>query len=260
MLLSSHALAELSGEVDRVVVLNRGRKMADGDIQELRRLIGIRPRIRLRLGADAPPCTRSRLVGWQEPREGVLEIECAEAEILDRLRALPDAAQAIEVVRPTLDDVYAVSCAMSRSPHETDRVDRRKGITRRLTQSMGACHYAAARPVRAYAELPRRRANRIRKGQPARRHYREPLEPLDFPVPMIALLLSYDAIIGEWERGTLGCCSRIRWPAGKSYSASSPAMSAFSRLRPCSVTARRVWPRCSIPGIWQTTGVTSQHW
>jgi hypothetical protein len=36
-----------------------------------------------------------------------LEIECAEAEILDRLRALPDAAQAIEVVRPTLDDVYA---------------------------------------------------------------------------------------------------------------------------------------------------------
>ena len=80
VLLSSHALAELSGEVDRVVVLNRGRKMADGDIQELRRLIGICPRIRLRLGADAPPCTRSRLVGWQEPREGVLEIECAEAE------------------------------------------------------------------------------------------------------------------------------------------------------------------------------------
>ena len=97
VLLSSHALAELSGEVDRVVVLNRGRKMADGDIQELRRLIGIRPRIRLRLGADAPPCTRNRLVGWQEPREGVLEIECAEAEILDRTPAPPDAAQAIEV-------------------------------------------------------------------------------------------------------------------------------------------------------------------
>jgi Cu-processing system ATP-binding protein len=107
VLLSSHALAELSGEVDRIVVLNRGRKMADGDIQELHRLIGVRPRIRLRLGADAPPCTRSRLVGWREPREGVLEIECTDPEILGRLRALPDAAQAIEVVRPTLDDVYA---------------------------------------------------------------------------------------------------------------------------------------------------------
>ncbi len=107
VLLSSHALAELSGEVDRIVVLNRGHKIADGDIEELRRFIGIRPRIRLRLGADAPPCTRSRLAGWQELREGVLEIECAESEILARLRALPDAAQAIEVVRPTLDDVYA---------------------------------------------------------------------------------------------------------------------------------------------------------
>jgi Cu-processing system ATP-binding protein len=107
VLLSSHALAELDGEVDRVVVMKRGRKVADGDIQELRRSTGIRPRIRVRLVADAPPCTRNCLTGWQVRRGGVLEIECTEAEILDRLRNLPDAAQAIEVVRPTLDDVYA---------------------------------------------------------------------------------------------------------------------------------------------------------
>jgi Cu-processing system ATP-binding protein len=104
-LISSHALAELDGEVDRVVVLNRGRKIADGDIDELRRLIGIRPRIRVRLVADA--ACRSRFAGWQEKRGGVWEIECAEAQILDHLRALPDGAQAVEVVRPTLDDVYA---------------------------------------------------------------------------------------------------------------------------------------------------------
>jgi Cu-processing system ATP-binding protein len=107
VLLSSHALAELDGVVDRVVVMNRGRKIADGDIHELRGLAGIRPRLRVRLANGAPACTRSRFAGWQEQANGILELECTEREILDRLRSLPDTAQAVEVVRPTLDDVYA---------------------------------------------------------------------------------------------------------------------------------------------------------
>lgn len=41
ILLSSHALAELEGEVDRVVVMNRGKKVADGGIAELRKLAEI---------------------------------------------------------------------------------------------------------------------------------------------------------------------------------------------------------------------------
>ena len=48
VLLSSHALAELEGQVDRVVVMNRGKKVADGDIAQLRGLAAIRPRIRFR--------------------------------------------------------------------------------------------------------------------------------------------------------------------------------------------------------------------
>jgi Cu-processing system ATP-binding protein len=107
VLLSSHALAELEGEVDRIVVMNRGQKMADGDIHELRRLAGIRPRLRLRLADDAPPCTRSRLSGWSELPGRMFECACAEADIPARLRELPEAAQAVEILRPTLDDVYA---------------------------------------------------------------------------------------------------------------------------------------------------------
>ena len=61
VLLSSHALAELSGEVDRVVVLNRGRKMADGDIQELRRLIGI---VRASASAWGRMPLPARAVAW----------------------------------------------------------------------------------------------------------------------------------------------------------------------------------------------------
>src|SRR5208282_5642094 len=52
VLLSSHALAELEGQVDRVVVMNQGRKVADGSIADLRALAAIPPRIRLRL-----PCS-----------------------------------------------------------------------------------------------------------------------------------------------------------------------------------------------------------
>jgi Cu-processing system ATP-binding protein len=109
VLLSSHALAELEGHVDRVVVMNRGRKVADGGIADLRRLAAIRPRIRLRL-----PSARRVVVnapdawaGWTQADGGVLELACAEDEVADVLRGLPATAQDIEIVRPSLDDLYA---------------------------------------------------------------------------------------------------------------------------------------------------------
>lgn len=109
ILLSSHALEELQGEVDRVVVMNRGSKMADGDIQLLRGLAGIQPRVRVRIpralravvnGAD--PWS-----GWQALPGNVLEIACDEVDIASILRSLPADAQDIEVLRPSLDQVYA---------------------------------------------------------------------------------------------------------------------------------------------------------
>lgn len=100
VLLSSHALAELEGEVDRVVVMNRGRKMADGDLLRLRQLAGVAPRLRVRGEAGA-------LEGWRPVAGGMLECACAEEEIAGRLRALPDGVSAVEILRPSLDDIYA---------------------------------------------------------------------------------------------------------------------------------------------------------
>lgn len=102
VLLSSHALAELEGEVDRVVVMNQGRKMADGDLSRLRLLAGIAPRLRVRLAGGA-----RALAGWQAVPGGMLECTCAEAEIVERLRALPASVASLEILRPSLDDVYA---------------------------------------------------------------------------------------------------------------------------------------------------------
>jgi Cu-processing system ATP-binding protein len=97
VLLSSHALAELEGHVDRVVVMNQGRKVADGSIADLRRLAVIRPRIRLRLPqvpravANGPDAW----AGWIPGPGGVMELACEEDEVSATVRGLPAAAQHI---------------------------------------------------------------------------------------------------------------------------------------------------------------------
>ncbi|MDR3374069.1 MAG: ABC transporter ATP-binding protein [Ancalomicrobiaceae bacterium] len=103
VLLSSHALAELEGQVDRVVVMNRGRKVADGTLGLLRQLAAMRPRIRLR----RRPHDGYDWSGWSEGPGGLIEIECGEEMLTDTLRQLPSDARDIEIVRPSLDDLYA---------------------------------------------------------------------------------------------------------------------------------------------------------
>ncbi len=109
VLLSSHALAELEGQADRVVVMNQGRKVADGSIADLRGLAAIRPRIRLRLPrapravANAPDAWS----GWSPVSDGVLELSCEENEVASVLRGLPASAREIEIIRPSLDALYA---------------------------------------------------------------------------------------------------------------------------------------------------------
>lgn len=103
ILLSSHHLAELEGAVDRVVVMSEGRKIADGDMLHLRGLAGIKPRLRIRLaGANARPPE-----GWLRAGGGMWELPSVEGEIAGRLRALPPDVTMVEILRPTLDDIYA---------------------------------------------------------------------------------------------------------------------------------------------------------
>jgi Cu-processing system ATP-binding protein len=102
VLLSSHALAELEGQVDRVVVMNRGQKVADGGIAELRGLANIEPRVKFRAGQGG-----GDLAGWTALAGGRFERSCRETELADVLRGLPASAQDIEILRPSLDELYA---------------------------------------------------------------------------------------------------------------------------------------------------------
>ncbi|NUB27892.1 ABC transporter ATP-binding protein [Azospirillum brasilense] len=93
VLLCSHALTELEGQADRVVVMNRGRKVADGSLATLRGLAQLPVRIRLTL-----------------PSGEVVETTCANDDKVATLRQIacegPELAD-IEVVQPSLDEMYA---------------------------------------------------------------------------------------------------------------------------------------------------------
>lgn len=93
VLLCSHALTELEGQADRVVVMNRGRKVADGSLATLRGLAQLPVRIRL-----------TRTSGE------VVETTCANDDKVATLRQIacegPELAD-IEVVQPSLDEMYA---------------------------------------------------------------------------------------------------------------------------------------------------------
>jgi Cu-processing system ATP-binding protein len=113
VLLSSHALTELEERAGRVIIMNRGIKVADGSIGELRRLARLPTRIRLKVAGLAP----SEMPGWA-PQDAtcrrlnghIVEIDAAperKIELLHRATAAGNALEDVDVVPPTLDELYA---------------------------------------------------------------------------------------------------------------------------------------------------------
>jgi len=113
VLVASHALTELEERAGRVIIMNRGIKVADGSIEELRRLARLPTRIRLRVAGLAP----SELPGWA-PKDAtcrrlnghIVEIDAAperKIELLHRATAAGNSVEDVDVVPPTLDELYA---------------------------------------------------------------------------------------------------------------------------------------------------------
>ena len=111
VLLSSHALEELEGRVERVVILDRGRLVADGAMAELRRLARLPLRLRLTLAeaGAAPPEWLGSAGDLRRLGADIVELACAPEEKMTLLRrAAEDARIAdIELQAPTLDELYA---------------------------------------------------------------------------------------------------------------------------------------------------------
>ncbi|MDN5002175.1 ABC transporter ATP-binding protein [Bradyrhizobium sp. GCM10027634] len=113
VLLSSHALTELEERAGRVIIMNRGLKVADGSIAELRRLAQLPTRIRLKVSGLA----QSELPGWA-PQDAtcrrlnghIVEIDAAperKIELLHRATASGNSVEDVDVIPPSLDELYA---------------------------------------------------------------------------------------------------------------------------------------------------------
>jgi len=106
ILLSTHALSELAGHADRIVVMKAGRKIADGAMSALRRSTGLPIRIRLTLAnADAQPPG-----AWRRIEAGRYELACQEHDKIAAIRsigAISSDIHDLDIQVPGLDDIYA---------------------------------------------------------------------------------------------------------------------------------------------------------
>ncbi|WP_018237689.1 ABC transporter ATP-binding protein [Ensifer sp. BR816] len=111
VLLSSHALTELEGRTDRVIIVNNGVAIADGTLDDLRRIARLPTRISVKLSQmDVAPRWANGGMKWSRDEDGVLAAEVLPDRKLPLLHDITaDAAliSGLTITEPTLDDLYA---------------------------------------------------------------------------------------------------------------------------------------------------------
>ena len=112
VLLSSHALTELEERAGRVIIMNRGRKVADGTLDELRHIAQLPTKVRLKL-TDSGVATTSAWLGstanWRRLNGHTVEVDAfgdQKIEVLRRAVSVGPLVQDIEVAPPTFDELY----------------------------------------------------------------------------------------------------------------------------------------------------------
>ncbi|WP_407061913.1 ABC transporter ATP-binding protein [Brucella gallinifaecis] len=112
ILMSSHALTELESKVGRVIIANKGKIIADGSIEALRRISQLPLRIRVQ-SEDAlklPETSRQIDLQWQQLDTGAFETEApgdGKMELIRHIIANNDNLTELDMVPPTLDELYA---------------------------------------------------------------------------------------------------------------------------------------------------------
>lgn len=118
ILLSSHALTELEHRTERVVIVNRGRKIADGSLDALRSLAELPTRIRVTV-ADGTAETLAASQ-WRSVGRNVFETSVGHREKLGVIRAITTGRETItdmHITEPTLDDLYAHFLSLPEAAH-----------------------------------------------------------------------------------------------------------------------------------------------
>ncbi|MBN9672710.1 ABC transporter ATP-binding protein [Roseibium aggregatum] len=108
VLLSSHALTELEARTDRVLILSKGRLVADDDLSRLRTQAGLPIRLKVWTRPEDLAQVSESLGGGRVNGRSV-EFDCrADDKIrtLSAIGALGDLVEDVDVHAPSLDDVY----------------------------------------------------------------------------------------------------------------------------------------------------------
>ncbi|MDK1491173.1 ABC transporter ATP-binding protein [Sinorhizobium sp. 7-81] len=111
VLLSSHALTELEGRTDRVIIINNGVAIADGTLDDLRRIARLPTRISVKLSQmDVAPRWANGGMKWCRNEDGVLAAEVLpdrKVPLLHDITADAALISGLTITEPTLDDLYA---------------------------------------------------------------------------------------------------------------------------------------------------------
>jgi Cu-processing system ATP-binding protein len=109
ILRSSHALTEVEARTDRIVILSRGRLVAEGALADLRRRADLPVALHVTVqNGYASELVRSLPGAIQV--DGALHLTCTQAEklaTLGRIAALGDKVADLDVLPPSLEDLYA---------------------------------------------------------------------------------------------------------------------------------------------------------
>jgi Cu-processing system ATP-binding protein len=108
VLLSSHALTELEARTDRVLILSKGRLVADDNLSRLRAQAGLPIRLKVWARPEALSHVSESLGGGRMNGQSV-EFDCTADEKVGKLSAisaLGSLVEDVDVHAPSLDDVY----------------------------------------------------------------------------------------------------------------------------------------------------------
>ena len=109
ILLSSHALTEVEARTDRILILSKGRMVAEGSLADLRRRADLPVMLHVTPRPGAGEAVAAALPG-AEPRADGLVLSCGQGEklaMLARIAALGDLVADLDVAPPSLEDLYS---------------------------------------------------------------------------------------------------------------------------------------------------------
>ena len=109
ILLSSHALTEVEARTDRILILSKGRMVAEGSLADLRRRADLPVMLHITPRDGCDVAVASSLSGAEARADG-LWLSCGQADKLTKLAhiaALGDLVADLDVAPPSLEDLYS---------------------------------------------------------------------------------------------------------------------------------------------------------